>query len=394
MALIAKFSLFLAVVLVFTTLDMWLALRGVLPIKPTVTIALLLILTACLMSFRPNKNKITFFDVIEHTWIFYLFFFIFSLYSIATVVFLTSMNSVNITYSSLYFYALIIILFSIFVTNHNYKEVRNYIGIALIILCASVFVDVFNPGYFANYQQRASGFAENGTRAALAVNFALIGALNYERYSRIDLVYIFVAGCAIVSIMSRTGVYIFLSTICLFILHNRVTFTRFFFYGILGLLFLALIVQLFIAFLLDGTVFDLAGGKVLRILTIESMTDFSGRYSLWQVYIPLIDENLFFGKGAGYIDSLAIDGAHNFFIHTLVESGIIGFSLVMISFVALGVYSLMVRGQMLAVYAGFFILSMGHSTPLYERPIIFMIALGLVTAYRSRYFDAEKVKSN
>ena len=382
MIILGRYFGFLAILLTFTTLDMWLNISGFLPLKPTVVTASMLLISAFLLYSGSNKTKKRFVNTFRGAASFYFLLGLFSVYSLVTVLLFSDIGSANLTQSFLYFYALFIIVCSTVIIGHDYRIVSKFIGVALIVLCFSVFVDVFSPGYFGNYPQRAAGFPQNPTRAAIVVNFALIGALSYENKSKIDFFYITISGLALVAIMSKLGVFMFISTIFLFISNRGIKLANLFFYMILAAVVMFIFVQLFILFLLEGSIFSLAGDKIFRILSLEALTDLSVRQSIWEDYLATVNENLFFGKGAGYLGTLDQMGAHNFFLHTIIEYGIVGLLLILVILVLSGLLCFKVKGRALSVYVAFLLLSLVHSTPLYERTVLFMLAFAAVIVCR------------
>ena len=382
MIILGRYFGFLAIVLIFTTLDMWLNIIGFFSIKATILTASSLLISTLLLYVGSNQTKKRFLNTLREAVSSYFLLYIFIVYSLITVLLVSDIGTGSITQSFLFLYALFFIICSTLVICHDYRTVSKFIGIALIILCLSVFVDVFSPGYFGNYPQRAAGFPQNPTRAAIAVNFALIGALSYENNSKTDILYITVAGLALIAIMSKTGIFIFISTMILYLSSRRIKLAKLFFYMILASVLFFIFVQLFILFLYEGSIFSLAGDKILRILSLEAITDLSVRQTIWKDYLLIVNENLFFGKGAGYLASLDQMGAHNFFLHTIIEYGIVGLTLILVILVLSGIICVKVKGRALSVYMAFLLLSLVHSTPLYERPVLFMIAFAIVIACR------------
>ena len=384
MIVLARFLSLFAIIMIFTTLDMWFSIVGLMPFKPTVLTGFLLLIASLILYFFSNETKINLFYTLKESKLFYFLFYLFSIYSLVTVLF-TDIGINNLIESFLFFYALIIILLSKTLISYDANLIRKYIGVALTILCLSVFVDVFNPGYFGNYEQRASGFPQNPTRAAIAVNFALIGAINYDRFSRLDIFYFLISGFALLSIMSKTGIFIFAATSVLYIYHHRFSFSNFIKSSIYFGIFLFVFAQIFLNFLYVNSIFSLPGAKIDRILSLESLIDFSVRYELWINYLSIANENLIFGKGAGYISSLDQMGTHNFFLHLVIEYGLVGLFLILIIFIFSGFYCFRVGGQVLSIYFAILILSFVFSTPLYERTILFMLAFGMISAYHQKH---------
>ena len=393
---LGKYFAFISIVLIFTTLDMWLNINGFLFIKATLVVVLTMTMSTFFLFFASNETKNTFFRVIKEASVFYFLFYLFAIYALLGILFISDLNNSNITQAFLYIYSLLIITLSIAILSNNdiYQLANKYIGVALLILCFSVFVDVLSPGYFGNYPQRAAGFPENPTRAAIAVNFALIGALNYKRFLKIDYLYIVLSALALFSIMSKTGVFIFSVIIFLYMMEHKLRFFHLIKHVSILAISLLLVAYFFTEYFISDSIFSLAGNKIDRIIVVEGLVDISARANLWEHYITLIGENLFFGKGAGYIDSLEAMGAHNFFIHSIIEFGIVGLLILILILIISGIYAYKSGGQLLTVYIALLMLSLVHSTPLYERTVLFMIAFSIVSAYRSNGIGIIKESNN
>ena len=128
MIILGRYFGFLAIVLIFTTLDMWLNIIGFFSIKATILTASSLLISTLLLYVGSNQTKKRFLNTLREAVSSYFLLYIFIVYSLITVLLVSDIGTGSITQSFLFLYALFFIICSTLVICHDYRTVSKFIG--------------------------------------------------------------------------------------------------------------------------------------------------------------------------------------------------------------------------------------------------------------------------
>ncbi len=82
---------------------------------------------------------------------------------------------------------------------------RAYLGLAFVVYCLSIWMDVWQPGTFSTIEGRAAGLAVDTNTGAYMVALLAVPLLHYRQFSLVSLIVLYLAGLTIFLTLSRGG---------------------------------------------------------------------------------------------------------------------------------------------------------------------------------------------
>lgn len=202
---------------------------------------------------------------------------------------------------------------------------------AVVILLASMLVDVYNPGYFSSELSRAAGFPGNSNLASIITILLCAASINYNlEGSLLKDFSVFTLGTfAMVLTQSRSGI-VELAVLLLFYIYINFTKRRvrgktivLCFLGISGLLtILALVVPVVLS---NSSMFQQYNTRFSHVLSSSQIDDGSSDSRMEAVVdsIRLVNASPVLGHGTGFSRTMA-ELPHNIYLQQWVNNGICG----------------------------------------------------------------------
>ncbi|SEQ45889.1 O-Antigen ligase [Hyunsoonleella jejuensis] len=407
-----KYVLFFFIILFVSGADRFLFRVGIVPVSP----AYLLVPLSFVMFFIKFDIRKYFIYLKTHTAKFLFLTFI------CTLIFsLNDKVSFEIMLNEIVAFSTTVLLYSfclIFFTECSTKEIRFFLFIGFIVICASIYYDMFIGLPVTDVdlvdQARKGGFAENPNTAASAVKFLGLGLLLlYASEKKMRMVVLTIMLSSVFITFSRSGllsvilIVIFLSLnewkIFLNIKFSRLLLTSlkmillFGFFYMLILVFADIIRQEVPAFRegAAGERLDLLTGQSDEIITSDDRTS-DGRSTLVIRYLNKFADNPL-GSGTAYCadKNISSKNTHNYFLRVSVEYGIFGL-IIFIIFLYKSIK--LAREKEHFYYLVFIILIIFESVISHylfvEKPIVVVLALlDYSLYYRHTQEDSEQNES-
>ena len=266
---------------------------------------------------------------------------------------------------------------------------RAILSACLLAAAASIFVDMFYPATFAQFNTRPAGFAKNPNGGAATVIILAIATVDWTRSRASDMLLWVIAGTAVVATMSRGGMASFA---LMFLLYSIVAARS----GLqlyakrLSIVFvaMAIVLPLYSISDLGSTVYSARNPRVQLLAALLSGDSAAltadSRVELATGYIELISERPILGHGTGFVTGRLQEaqarGPHNTFLLLWAENGLPGLAGYLTLLAVVFWYFRRFadrRGQ--ALCAATFVLSIFNNDVLDIRPLI--VALGLLSVF-------------
>lgn len=201
----------------------------------------------------------------------------------------------------------------------------------MVLLTGSMFMDVFNPGFFSTEVARAAGFPGNANLASVIIILLAASALEYNvaKSPILDFTILGLSLLAIIMTQSRSGL-IELVILVIFYVYMNITKggmgvkkLSIFMAGLTGFF---LLFSLLITFLLNkAQMFQTYNTRFTHLISNQRIDDGSSDSRLGAVYdaLHLINESPLIGHGTGFSRTM-IELPHNIYLQQWINNGILG----------------------------------------------------------------------
>jgi O-antigen ligase len=246
----------------------------------------------------------------------------------------------RIIYIDLYHWGILILSIGV----ANLKIIRKFYRLIFFVMLigssASIWIDMFSPGFFSTLTHRAAGFYSNPNVGALSVILLGIAAIDWKKHDGFNLVLLILIPICIYPTMSVGGLILFLITLAFYMFWsfrgNARVFRKLARVTALVLLLFFLVLPVLIELSDTNAMFDnrTAKNRIEDVIQL-GQGDLSyiadhGRFGLVFQYLEIIADAPIIGHGTGYTafkTATISHGTHNMYLKHWVEQGILGFFL-------------------------------------------------------------------
>lgn len=227
-------------------------------------------------------------------------------------------------------YQLMIFLMGFLVAEMNFSKTLMRVGmkIALLVFCATVFMDVVHPGTFSTLLYRPAGLGVTPTISSELIIMFLILSLNWNKPVLLDAILYIVAFAAEFATLSRQGIVQYIVVIILYLFFHRKEKGRLLLHVFTPILFLLIAIASILPELMAHTAFfSYSSNRLSAFLGHDTSSFFgkgNGRFDAIRIALNLITQRPILGYGIGYVSTMQLE-PHDEYLAEWIELGVLGF---------------------------------------------------------------------